>query len=139
VLGTPVEVVESLAPLLIERKALREGSGGDGRQRGGLGQVIAFRVRSDEPALCSVLCDRTRIAPQGFFGGRPGLPGQVLINGRAPTNPKAEQTLRPGDLVEVLLPGGGGYGDPTERDPALRARDLQQGYVLSSDDGVAAG
>ena len=51
--GTPVEVVESLAPLLIERKALRDGSGGDGRHRGGLGQVIAFRVRSDEPATCS--------------------------------------------------------------------------------------
>jgi N-methylhydantoinase B len=139
VLGTPVEVIESLAPLLIEHKALRDGSGGDGRQRGGLGQVIAFRVRSDEPATCSVLCDRTRIPAQGFFGGRSGLPGQVLINGRAPANPKAEQTLRPGDLVEVLLPGGGGYGDPVERDPALRARDLQQGYVLPAARGVAAG
>jgi N-methylhydantoinase B len=134
-----VEVIESLAPLLIERKALRDGSGGDGRQRGGLGQVIAFRVRSEEPATCSVLCDRTRIPAQGFFGGEPGLPGQVLINGRAPSNPKAEQTLRPGDLVEVLLPGGGGYGDPAERDPVLRARDLQQGYVLPPGRGVAAG
>jgi N-methylhydantoinase B len=63
----------------------------------------------------------------------------VLINGRAPANPKAEQTLQPGDLVEIMLPGGGGYGDPAERDPALRARDLQQGYVLPSERGVAAG
>jgi len=63
----------------------------------------------------------------------------VLINGRAPANPKGEQTLRPGDLVEILLPGGGGYGNPAERDPALRARDLQQGYVLPSGRGVAAG
>jgi N-methylhydantoinase B len=86
-----------------------------------------------------VLCDRTRIPAQGFFGGGPGLPGQVLINGRAPDNPKAEQTLYPGDLVEVLLPGGGGYGPPAGRDPALRARDLQQGYVLPSAPGVAAG
>jgi N-methylhydantoinase B len=132
VLGTPVEVVESLAPLLIERKALRDGSGGDGRYRGGLGQMIAFRVRSDHPATCSVLCDRTRIPAQGFFGGLPGQPGQVLINGRAPANPKAEQTLHPGDLIEVLLPGGGGYGPPAERDPALRQRDLQQGYVLAT-------
>jgi N-methylhydantoinase B len=139
VLGTPVEVIESLAPLLIERKALRDGSGGDGRYRGGLGQIIAFRVRSDEPATCSVLCDRTRIPAQGFFGGGPGLPGQVLINGRAPDNPKAEQTLRPGDLVEVLLPGGGGYGPPAERDPALRARDLQQGYVMAPSRGATAG
>ena len=130
VLGTPVEVIESLAPVLIERKGLRDGSGGEGRQRGGLGQIIAFRVRSDEPATCSVLCDRTRIPAQGFFGGGAGLPGQVLVNGRAPVNPKAELTLQPGDLVEVLLPGGGGYGDPAERDPALRARDLQHGYVV---------
>jgi len=139
VLGTPVEVVESLAPLLIERKALRDGSGGDGHHRGGLGQVIAFTVRSDEPATCSVLCDRTRIPAQGFFGGLPGLPGQVLINGRAPDNPKAEQTLRPGDLVEVLLPGGGGYGPPAQRDPALRARDLQQGYVVATSRGATGG
>jgi len=139
VLGTPVEVVESLAPLLIERKALRDGSGGDGRYRGGLGQVIGFRVRSDEPATCSVLCDRTRIPALGFFGGLPGLPGQVLINGRAPDNPKGEQTLRPGDLVEVLLPGGGGYGPPAERDPALRERDLQQGYVVATSRGVTGG
>jgi N-methylhydantoinase B len=56
----------------------------------------------------------------------------VLVNGRAPANPKAELTLRPGDLVEVLLPGGGGYGPPAERDPALRARDLREGYVTRS-------
>jgi N-methylhydantoinase B len=116
--------------VLIERKSLRDGSGGEGRQRGGLGQIIAFRVRSDEPATCSVLCDRTRIPALGFFGGGAGLPGQVLVNGLAPVNPKAELTLRPGDLVEVLLPGGGGYGDPAERDPALRARDVQHGYVV---------
>jgi len=82
VLGTPVEVIESLAPLLIERKALRDGSGGDGRYRGGLGQVIAFRVQSEDPATCSVLCDRTRLPAQGFFGGESGARGQVLINGR---------------------------------------------------------
>ena len=123
----------------LERKALRDGSGGDGRYRGGLGQVIAFRVQSDQRATCSVLCDRTRIPAQGFFGGGPGLPGQVLINGRAPANPKGEQTLHPGDLVEVMLPGGGGYGPPTERDPALRARDLQQGYVTGAGSGIAAG
>jgi len=129
VLGTPVEVIESLSPLLIERKALREGSGGDGRYRGGLGQVIAFRVRTREPYVCSILCDRTRVPAQGFFGGEPGAPGEVLVNGRRPANPKAEQALPPDALVEILLPGGGGYGPPAERDPALRARDRQEGYA----------
>jgi N-methylhydantoinase B len=129
VLGTPVEVLEASTPLLFERKALREDSGGRGRYRGGLGQVIAFRVRTPEPVLCSVLCDRVRYPARGFFGGEPGAPGQVLIDGAAPDNPKAEQRLPPHALVELRLPGGGGYGPPAERDPDLSARDLREGYV----------
>ncbi len=129
VLGTPAEVIETLSPLLIEKKSLREGSGGDGRYRGGLGQVITFRVRSKKPYVCSVLCDRTRIPPQGFFGGLAGARGEVLINGRPPANPKAEQTLEPDDVVEVRLPGGGGYGPPAEREPWLRERDRLEGYA----------
>jgi N-methylhydantoinase B len=76
-----------------------------------------------------VLCDRTRIPAQGVFGGEPGSPGEVLINGRAPENPKAEQVLERGDLVEIRLPGGGGYGPPDARAPEARARDLREGYV----------
>src|SRR5262249_56596272 len=57
VLGTPVEVIETLAPLLVERKALRDGSGGDGRFRGGAGPALAFPVLSDDPATGSVLSD----------------------------------------------------------------------------------
>ena len=65
----------------------------------------------------------------GFRGGGPGTRGAVLIDGVAPANPKAEQLVPPGALVEVRLPGGGGYGPPAERDPALIARDLLEGYV----------
>jgi N-methylhydantoinase B len=129
VLGTPVEVIETLSPLIVEKKALREGSGGDGRYRGGLGQVIAFRVRTGEPYVGSILCDRTRIPAQGFFGGEPGACGEVLVDGQPPANPKAEQLLEPGALVEIRLPGGGGYGPPGERDPVLRERDRIEGYV----------
>jgi N-methylhydantoinase B len=132
VLGTPVEVIETLSPLIVEEKSLRDGSGGDGRHRGGLGQVIRFGVRSSEPWLCSVLCDRTRIPARGFFGGEAGAPGAVLVDGRAPANPKAEQLLDPGAVVEVRIPGGGGYGPPAERDPALRARDVLEGYVTTN-------
>ena len=81
--------------------------------------------------MCSVLSDRTRIPAQGFFGGEPGLPGQVLINGHAPANPKAEQILKPNDVVEVRLPGGGGYGSPAEREPIFRERDRVEGYATS--------
>src|SRR5438445_584298 len=90
-----------------------------------------FRVLSDDPATCSVFCDRTTIPAQGFFGGEPGAKGALLINGKAPENPKAEQVLQPGDLIELFMPGGGGFGPPAERDPALRARDRLEGYVTS--------
>jgi N-methylhydantoinase B len=117
---------------VIERKELRENSGGAGKYRGGLGQTIAFRVRSREPVVCSILGDRTRRPAQGFRGGGPGVVGEVLIDGVAPPNPKAEQLVPPGTLVEVRLPGGGGYGPPAERDDSLIAADLREGYVVSS-------
>src|SRR5437773_12237897 len=132
VLGTPVEVIESLAPLVVERKCLRADSGGAGKYRGGLGQTIAFRARTREPYTCSVLCDRTMHAAAGFLGGDPGGYGMVSIDGVAPANPKAEQLISPGALVEVHLPGGGGYGPPSARDPELIARDRLEGYVTRS-------
>ena len=131
VLGTPVEVLENLSPLLVERKALRGDSGGRGKYRGGLGQTIAFRVRTREPFVCSILCDRTAQPAAGFRGGSSGARGEVLIDGIQPANPKAEQVIAAGSLVEIRLPGGGGYGPPTDRDPELIARDLLEGYVTS--------
>jgi N-methylhydantoinase B len=129
VLGTPVEVIENLSPLLVERKALRDASGGGGKYRGGLGQTIAFRVRTREPFVCSILCDRTVHPAAGFRGGQAGATGQVLIDGVRPANPKAEQVVNPDSLVELHLPGGGGYGNPTERDPDLLALDLLERYT----------
>jgi N-methylhydantoinase B len=129
VLGTPTEVLEHTTPLLIERRELRTDSGGPGRYRGGLGQIIAFRVRTREPYTCSVLCDRTRTPAKGFLGGKPGSLGEVRVNGAPPANPKAEQLVPPDALVEVRLPGGGGYGPPSARDAEAKARDLRDGYV----------
>jgi N-methylhydantoinase B len=132
VLGTPVEVIENLSPLIVEKKCLRDDSGGAGKYRGGLGQTIAFRVRTREPFLTSILCDRTVNRAAGFLGGGPGARGAVLIDGVAPVNPKAEQLVPPGALVEVQLPGGGGYGSPSDRDPELFARDALEGYARSA-------
>ena len=73
---------------------------------------------------------RTRTPARGFGGGEPGALGQVLVDGVAPANPKQEQLVSPGALVEVRLPGGGGYGPPDRRDPELRARDGLEGYVV---------
>jgi N-methylhydantoinase B len=132
VLGTPVEVIENLSPLIVEKKCLRDDSGGAGKYRGGLGQTIAFRVRTREPFLTSTLCDRTVHPAAGFLGGGPGERGAVLIDGVAPANPKAEQIVPPGALVEVRLPGGGGYGSPADRDPDLIARDVLEGYARTA-------
>src|SRR5207245_10760097 len=107
VLGTPVEVIENLSPLVVETKCLRDDSGGPGKYRGGLGQTIAFRVRTREPFAASILCDRTVHPAAGFRGGGPGARGPVLIDGVAPAIPQAEQLVPPGALVEVPLPGGG--------------------------------
>jgi N-methylhydantoinase B len=131
VLGTPVEVIEHLAPLLIEKKALRENSGGAGKYRGGLGQVIAFRGRGRAPFIVSILGDRTRRPAAGFLGGAAGALGEVLIDGLHPENAKAEQMVASGTLVEVRLPGGGGYGAVIERDPGLMATDLHYSYVTT--------
>lgn len=139
VLGTPTEVIESLSPLVVERKELRPDSGGAGRYRGGLGQAIRFRVRTREPFVCSILCDRTKTPAQGFFGGQPGARGEVLVNGRPPANPKAEQVLAPDTVVEIRLPGGGGYGDPALRDPELVRRDFREGYVTGRGPGAGRG
>ena len=105
--------------------------GGSGTYRGGLGQTIAFRVRSREPVMCSLLGDRTRDRRRAFTAAIRAREREILIDGTAPLNAKAEQTVAPGVLVEVRLPGGGGYGSAAERDPDLVAADLREGYVTS--------
>jgi N-methylhydantoinase B len=131
IVSTPVEVIETISPLLVEKKELRPDTGGAGKYRGGLGQTIRFRVRTREPFRCSTIGDRTLIPAQGFFGGEPGGAGAVWSDGSKPNNAKAEQVLAPDGWVEIQLPGGGGYGNPAERDAALVKRDQQEGYVTA--------
>jgi N-methylhydantoinase B len=106
-LNTPIEALELDAPLRVERYELLDGSGGDGRHRGGDGLVRAVRVL--EPATLSLLTDRRRHAPQGLEGGGPGRPGRNLVNGEE-LAPKATRELAAGDVVTVETPGGGGWG-----------------------------
>lgn len=129
VMGTPAEVIEHLSPVVIVKKEIRRDSGGPGKFRGGLGQTIHLKVRTREPFTLSVLCDRTRFPAQGFFGGRSGALGRVLVNGEPPPHPKAQQVVPPEALVTVELPGGGGYGDPRGRNRDAVLADLADGYV----------
>jgi N-methylhydantoinase B len=106
-LSTPTEALELAYPLRVERHALRLGSGGDGRHRGGDGVVRELRVL--EACRLSLLSQRRRIAPAGAAGGSDGAPGRNLVNGEElPTF--ASRELEPGDVLAVETPGGGGYG-----------------------------
>jgi len=135
--NTPVEILESDAPLIVERRELLPGSGGAGKQRGALGRREVFRVPDDAqaplaPVQLAMQSGRFRLPPEGLFGGQPGARAQFLVNGK-PGNPYGLTRLAPGDVVTMDSAGGGGYGDPRERDPAAHARDLAEGKVAVAD------
>lgn len=130
----PIEVLEQYYPVLFERYALAEGSGGAGEQRGGFGINYRVRVRRGE-ARASMVMDHGRTGPQGVLGGADGGANTVRFefadgSTHIPAHLSKEQdvTVRPGDVVDVCTPGGGGYGDPGKRDPSLVADDLAKGY-----------
>ena len=131
--NTPVEILESDSPLIVEQRELLPGSGGAGRQRGALGRREVFRVPDDAhaplgPVQLAMQSGRFRLPPEGLFGGASGARAQFLVNG-APGNPYGLTRLAAGDVVTMDSAGGGGYGDPRERDPAAHARDLAEGKI----------
>lgn len=131
--NTPIEIFESDTPLLVERRELIPDSGGPGKMKGGLGQREVFKVPDDEyaplpPVNLGVQAGRHVLPPEGLFGGKPGAKAQFLVNG-IPGNPFGLTQLKPGDVVIIDAAGGGGYGDPLERDPEMVERDVLEGYV----------
>jgi N-methylhydantoinase B len=131
VMNTPVEVIEGEYALMVEEHALREGSAGDGRRRGGLGFRRAYRVLAAEMSLTTML-ERRVVPPWGVAGGRDGWPFRVTLNpgpGARELRGKETVTLRQGDLVLIETSGGGGFGPPAERDAAAREADRREGYL----------
>ncbi|MBI4270727.1 MAG: hydantoinase B/oxoprolinase family protein [Candidatus Rokubacteria bacterium] len=132
VMNTPVEVVESEYPLMVEELALRPGSGGDGRHRGGLGFRRAYRVLGPDVTLTTMI-ERRIVPPYGLFGGKDAAPFRITLNPGTPRERdirgKETMKLAQGDLVLIETCGGGGYGDPSERPAALRKADRREGYV----------
>jgi N-methylhydantoinase B len=110
-LNTPVEALEAAYPLRVERYALRAGSGGRGRTRGGDGLVRSVTVETD--ATVSLLTERRRHSPRGVAGGEDGSPGRNRIGGQ-PVGAKVTRDIDAGTTVTVETPGGGGYGTPDE-------------------------
>ncbi len=129
IMGVPVEAIETAAPLLMHRRELRGDSGGPGRFRGGLGQVMELEIITGLPANHSCMYDRTGNPALGLLGGKSGALGEVRLSDGGRPHPKSHYILQPGQRVILSLPGGGGFGSPLEREPQRVLEDVQQGYV----------
>ena len=129
VAGVPAEAVETLSSLIQHRRELRPDSGGPGLYRGGLGQYTEMGCRTEETWTVSAMVDRINHPPEGMLGGRPGARGEFLLDGERSGQPKALLALGPDQRVQLNLPGGGGFGNPLTRDPAMVLSDVVEGYV----------
>ena len=143
--NTPVEILESDTPLIVEKRELLADSGGPGKMKGGLGRRVVLRIPDDEyaplpPVNLGMQSGRFRYPPQGLFGGKNGSKALFLVNGE-PGNPYGLTQLNPGDVVIMDAAGGGGFGDPLGREMELVERDVREGYVsiegAKNDYGVA--
>ncbi len=130
--GMPVEVNEAITPIIFWRKEFRPDSGGPGRCRGGLGQIIEIGGADGIPFDVLAMFERVDNAPRGRAGGKDGAAGRVaLASGRA-LRPKGQQAIPPGGRLHLELAGGGGFGDPFERDSAMVADDVANGLVSAA-------
>jgi 5-oxoprolinase (ATP-hydrolysing)/N-methylhydantoinase B len=140
----PTEVFETRFPLRVEECAMLPDSGGAGKFRGGLGYTRTLLV-TQVPITGSQCSDRHQVKPWGLFGGQPGGNGATLIKaagadrwltvkelyGKMSSSKYASVRFQPGDRIKLTTPGGGGYGDGRERDPARLEEDLREGYVTA--------
>jgi N-methylhydantoinase B len=131
----PIEADEMENPIVFERYEVMPDTGGAGKFRGGNGFCRVFRVLADQASIC-ICADRHRSQPQGLFGGRPGTTAQYVLDpGTGMERRLSSKTpyvpLEPGTLVWLQSAGGGGYGDPRERDPKLVERDVRDGYITA--------
>ena len=129
VMTMSAEATEQVGPIVIWRKEIRSGSGGAGRQRGGLGQIIEIGPADGYLFEFSAMFDRVDNPARGRAGGGDGAPGRVHLDDGTPFAAKGRHTVPAGRRLVLELPGGGGFGDPAERDPSAAANDRRQGYV----------
>lgn len=108
--GTPVEIVESTTPLVIWKRELREGSGGDGRWKGGFGQDMEIGTTENGPFTLFASFDRIKYPARGRMSGLSGAPGELEIAGGRKLAGKGTHVVKPGERLVVRTPGGGGYG-----------------------------
>ena len=132
-MNIPVESVEAAGGVVMRSYGLRPDSGGPGKWRGGVGMMLTFEVLGDGGVITARGTERLRFAPWGLAGGRPGVPGRVVLNlGTSQETDLGKIDVlhvRAGDRLTVMTPGSGGYGDPFERDPEMVLKDVRCGLV----------
>jgi N-methylhydantoinase B len=133
--NSPIEELEDEIPVYVREYGLIPDSEGAGRKRGGLGVRRDYEFYGED-ATFSLLTDRTKSAPWGLFGGHDASPSKFVRDPggpeETPLSSKSTTQLDPGDIVSVRTPGGGGYGDPTERDPDAVLEDVRDGVVTEA-------
>ena len=124
-----VEATEHVGPITVWRKDLREGSGGAGALRGGLGQTIEIEPRTGYDFYFNAMFDRVENPARGRDGGGVGAAGHVELADGTKLRSKGRQLVKNGQRLRLSLPGGGGYGDAADRDAALVAEDVRAGLI----------
>ena len=130
--NVPLELQEAYYPILVERMELRTDSGGAGKHRGGLG--LELRVRALQEMFANRSMERVECPPWGLRGGKDGAPPLNVIEHASGEREQIGKGLNryplaTGDVMTMLTAGGGGWGDPAEREPARVREDVQRGYV----------
>ncbi|PSM16252.1 hydantoinase B/oxoprolinase family protein [Nitratireductor sp. StC3] len=132
----PIELIEMEQGLRVLRYDINPDSGGPGKWRGGVGQLLVVELTGEAGGDIQISgLERSRMAPWGFAGGKPGALVRAIINeGRPDERPVSKGVpvrLGRGDTVTLRMPGGGGVGDPFERDPAAVETDVRRGFVTA--------
>jgi N-methylhydantoinase B len=129
----PIEATESVVPVVFYRREFREGSGGAGKRRGGLGQIIEVGGAGANPVAMLCNFERVKNPARGRDGGKSGAAGTVALRSGRPIRPKGRQTVPPRDAIQLHLPGGGGLGDPHARDPQSVRDDVLDGLISAEE------
>ena len=130
--STPIEITETVAPLIFWRKEYIADSGGPGEFRGGLGQVMEISHASGEPFAISKMFERVRNPARGRAGGGGGAPGRVHVPRLGELRAKGREVVPPGHRIVLETPGGGGLGDPRHRARERIRDDILDGYVTKA-------
>lgn len=141
----PVELVESNSSVMVLDYDIRPDSGGPGKFRGGVGQTMTVEALRDDGVIVGRGMERLRFQPYGVSGGRPGAVLKAIFNKGRPDERALgkihELKMAKGDTITLLMPGGGGFGNPFERDAEMVLRDVRNGFVTvegaARDYGVA--